>query len=142
MHQRDYILRLIEQLGAVLAEVRRRIFGGASREEVSDALGEAAGQAGFDLDMLRSFTLDTLHMFAAPTGEVEPARCWLMAELLYLDGLERVLSDDLEVGEASLVKARALYDLVRPAGGTIVGLPEAAGRIEEIDRLLADGGTP
>ena len=28
MHQRDYILRLIEELGAVLIAFRRRILGG------------------------------------------------------------------------------------------------------------------
>ena len=63
VHQRDYILRLIEQLGGALVALRR------------------------------GFSEDTLHMFVSPTGEVEPARCWLMAELLYLDGLQAKLEE-------------------------------------------------
>ena len=72
-----------------------------------------------------------------PTGEVEPTRCWLMAEILYLDGLEASVSD--RAAEDSLLKARALFDMVRPAGGLLVGWPEAAARIAEIDKLLEGG---
>lgn len=143
MHQRDFILRIIEQLGAVLVELRRRILGQkADPAEIQEALASAAGRAGLDIELLRGFDLETLRLFVMPTGELEPARCWLMAELLYLDGLDASLSD--QPARDSLVKARALYDMVRPAGGMLVGLPEASERIAEIDRLLAGeaGGEP
>jgi hypothetical protein len=92
-----------------------------------------------DLHLLRGFDLSTLLLLAAPTGEVDPTRCWLMAEILYLDGLEAVLSE--RDGSDTLLKARALYELVRPAGGMLVGMPEAAQRIAEIDeRVRAAGG--
>lgn len=135
MPQRDYILRMIEQLGAALAELRRRILGGARASAVRDDLARTADQAGLDIDLLRNFDLATLDFFARPTGEVEPARCWLMAELLYLDGLEADLAGRDAGG--SLLKARALYELIRPMGGMLVGLPEADERIAEIDRILA-----
>lgn len=137
MHQRDYILRIIEQFGAVLAEIRRLILGRGDPGSVRRALAGVAEQTGMDVELLRVLTLETLHLSVAPTGEVEPARCWLMAEILYLDGLHATLTEQDEIGRASLLKARALYDLIRPAGGMLVGFPEASARIDEIDRLLA-----
>lgn len=138
MHQRDFILRMIEQLGAALAEVRRMILGGKDGSAAREALARTASQAGTDVTLLKGFSLDTLHMLIAPTGEVDPTRCWLFAEVLYLDGLESVLSEG--DGRDSLLKARALYDLIRPAGGMLVGMPEAAERIAEIDRRLEELG--
>ena len=134
MHQRDYILRLIEQWGVALARLRRRILRREKVGQVREDLAKTAGQAGVELELLKGFDLDTLRMFVMPTGEVEPARCWLMAEILYLDGLEAELSD--RPAQESLMKARALFELIRPAGGMLVGLPEAAERIAEIDKLL------
>ena len=134
MHQRDFILRIIEQLGAALAQLRRRILRREDSVAVREALGKTADQAGFDIELLRGFDLSTLHLLVAPTGEVDLTRCWLIAEILYLDGLEAALSD--HDGRDSLLKARALYDLVRPAGGMLVGMPEATDRITEIDQLI------
>jgi hypothetical protein len=135
MHQRDFILRMIEQVGAALAELRRRILGQEDPAVVREALARTAGQAGFDIELLRGFDLPTLLLLVKPTGEVDPTRCWLMAEILYLDGLAISCSGEGDP-EDSLMKARALYDLVRPAGGMLVGMPEAAERIVEIDALL------
>jgi hypothetical protein len=88
MHQRDFILRMIEQLGASLVALRNRVLGRkVDVHTVNEELSGLAGEAGFDLNLLRSFSIETLHMFVSPTGEVEPARCWLMAELLYLEEL-------------------------------------------------------
>jgi hypothetical protein len=137
VHRRDYILRMIEQVGAALAELRRRILGRKDAAEARDALARTAGQAGLDIELLRAFDIPTLQLFAAPGGEVDPTRCWLMAEVLYLDGLEARLSESDDDGRESLLKARSLYDLVRPFGGMLVGMPEAAERIAEIDARLA-----
>jgi hypothetical protein len=132
MPQRDFIMRLIEQLGTVLAELRRRVLQQADPTGVRDDLARAAAQAGFDIEMLRGFDIPTLHLLVAPAGgDVDITRCWLMAEILYIDGIEAELSGG--DGRESLWKARALYDLVRPAGGMLVGMPEAQERIAEID---------
>lgn len=140
MHQRDYILRIIEQLGVALSAIRKMILRRERAGEAREALAQTAGQVGFDLDLLKGFDLDTLRLFVMPTGEVEPARCWLMAEILYLDGLDAKLSG--RPAYDSLMKARALYDLVRPAGGMLVGMPEAADRVAEIDNLLKTESEP
>ena len=137
MPQRDYILRVIEQLGAALAALRRRIMGRTEDPStLHDELSRLSGQAGFDLGLLRALSGETLHMLVSPTGEVEPARCWLMAELLYLDGLQALAEERREDAAASLGKARLLFGLVEPGGGMLVGLPEAAERIREIEQLL------
>lgn len=135
MYRRDYILRMIEQLGAVMAALRRRLLGGSPPDDALDQLESVASEAGFNLELLRGFDLPTLHLLVSPTGEVDPTRCWLMAEILYLDGLEANLSDDPRARD-SLLKARALFELIRPWGGMLVGLPEAAERIAEIDAKL------
>ncbi len=141
MYQRDYLLRMIEQLGTFLIALRNRILGRkADSAAVDQELADVAGRAGMNLELLRRFSEETLVMFASPTGEIEPARCWLMAEILYLDGLQANLEGRTEDARSALSKARLLYTLVEPAGGMLVGLPEAAQRIDEIDSLLADAG--
>ena len=134
MPQRDYILRLIEQMGAVLAEVRRKLLGGRASEETRQELADVAAQGGVDLELVRGFDLETLMMLVAPTGEIEPSRGWLMAEILYLDGLDATLSGG--PARESLLKARALFEMMRPHPALFVGIVEADERIAEIDRLL------
>ena len=139
MHQRDYLLRLIEQIGGVLAELRRRILGRrTSPSQVNQELAAVAGQTGLDIELLRGFSAETLHMFVSPSGEVEPARCWLMAEVLYLDALQAHLEDRKEEAKDGFAKARMLFTLIEPGGGMLVGLAEAADRVREIDDLIAE----
>ena len=66
MHQRDFILRIIEQLGAALAVIRSRILRQEKTADVRTALADAAGQAGLDIEVLRGFDLQTLRLFAMP----------------------------------------------------------------------------
>lgn len=137
MHNRDYIMRHIEQLGAFLAELRRRILGrGAAPEEVRADLTDAAAQAGLNVDLLRALDARSLHALVAPTGEVDMSRCWLMAEILYLDGLQASVEERNDEAEDSLVKAWSLYDLVRPRGGMLIGFPEADERIRAIHDVM------
>jgi len=139
MPQRDYILRLIEQMGAALVALRNRILRrSATPQQIHDELAGLAGRSGFDMDLLRGFSGETLRMLVSPTGEVEPARCWLMAELLYLDGLQALEEGRDEGAREGLAKARLLFSLIEPGGGMLVGLPEAAERIREIDDLVRD----
>ncbi len=140
--QRDYILRLIEQIGAVLIALRKRIVSRSiSADEAREALRDVGSRAGFDLDLLKGLSLETLALAVAPTGEVEPSRCWMMAEVLYLDGLQALAEEKALDAQDSLAKAAALYRLVEPGGGMLVGFPEAAMRIEEIEALLDEPPT-
>lgn len=138
MPQRDYILRLIEQMGAALIALRNRILGReATPAQVADQLERVAGHTGIDLALARSATPDTLAMLVAPTGEVEPGRCWLVAEMLAVDGLQSEMEGRIGDARASYEKAIRLFALVAPGGAFLVGLPEASERIEDLEGRLA-----
>lgn len=138
MHQKDYILRLIEQAGAMLIALRNLILGrGASRREIEEHFRAASRVAGLDLQLARLATPDTLALMVAPTGEVEPGRCWLLAELLYLDGLHAQLEERAADARTSYEKAERLFSLLEPGGALLVGFPEAAERIAEIRGRLS-----
>jgi len=143
MPQRDYILRQIEVLGAALIAIRKMILGGkAETADVETRLQEVSQQGGMALDLARASSPDTLHMLIAPTGEIEPGSCWLLAETLYLDGLQAQLVGDGDRAADSLAKSRMLFSLLKPMGAFLVGFPEASERIREIDEMMeeADGG--
>ncbi len=138
MAQRDYILRMIEELGAALIALRKAIFGGTvPAAEVEDTLRRAAGGAGMELDLARAVSIEALPAMVAPTGEVEPARCWVLAEALMTDGIHRLQLGDAEHARSSLAKAAALFELVGPGGAFLTGFPEAGERTREIEESLA-----
>jgi len=137
MTQKDYILRQIEILGAALIALRKKILGGqAEGGEVEGRLQEVSERAGMALDLARAATPETLQMLIAPTGEIEPGKCWLLAETLFLDGLHARLTEDEDRALDSLAKARVLFSLLQPMGAFLVGFPEAAHRMREIDELV------
>lgn len=131
MQQRDYILRLIEQAGAVLARVRRLLFGGAPPAEVESAMSEAARLAGVDLRLIREMTPDTLLLLMSPGGEPEPSRCWITAELLYLEGRAAEDAGDEAAAMAAYGKALLLFRALSP--DLLPGLPEAEERVRELE---------
>jgi hypothetical protein len=139
MQQRDYILRMIEQIGAALARLREMIVGGtASPDMIQSELRTTGRGVGVDLDMARMASADTLADLVSVGGEVNPTRCWLTAELLFLDALEAEVSGDADAAWSSYDKALRLFSLLKPGGGFIIGWPEAATRVEEVrDRLAA-----
>lgn len=140
MAQRDYILRMIEQVGRLLAAIRRQMLGQPSEiEDVGQALDAVAGQLGVDLDLARRATPDTLALLSAP--QADPARCWAIAELLYLDALNAEAAGRIDDACAGLEKARYFFRMVEPGGVMLLGWPEAAERITEIDARL-DGLRP
>lgn len=135
MAQRDYILRMIEQVGRVLAAIRRQMLGEPSDiADIGQALDAVAGQLGFDLDLARRATPDTLALLSAP--QADPARCWAIAELLFLDALNAETAGRVDEACAGLEKARYFFAMVEPGGVMVLGWPEAAERIAEIDARL------
>jgi len=137
MPQKDFILRQIEMLGAALIAIRKMILGGeVETAEVETRLQEVSQQGGMGLDLARAASPDTLHMLIAPTGEIEPGSCWLVAESLYLDGLLAIHLGDEDRAADSLAKARMLFSLLKPMGAFLVGFPEASERIREIDEQV------
>ncbi|MDX1578369.1 MAG: hypothetical protein R3266_07785 [Gemmatimonadota bacterium] len=137
MDRRDYILRMIEQLGHVLLAIRNRILGREiERPQLQEALSDAARQGGLDLDLARAMSPETLMMMVAPGGEVDPGRCWLLAEIFYLEGLEAELAGLVAEARSSLERAGFLFGLLEPVAGNLAGVAEAEERLAEIERRL------
>ena len=137
--QRDWILRVIEQMGAVLAELRRMLFGGQPLDAAAlERLDHLVSQVGLSTDVARTASADTLLLMVAPTGEVDPTRAWVLAEALYIDGLDAELRNDPDRADNSFRKALLLYRLVEP-GSAFTGLVEATARISEVERRLSPG---
>ncbi|HEV2131592.1 MAG TPA: hypothetical protein VGR27_10845 [Longimicrobiaceae bacterium] len=137
MYQRDYILRIIEQLGRALIQLRNRIMGRQMEAgEVHAELRAVAARAGVDLDLARVLGSEMLPRLIAPSGEAEPARCWLFAELLYLEGLQARQDGRTEAARADLVRAAEFYALLPSRWEAPEGFPPAAERVAEIRTLL------
>lgn len=137
MPQRDYILRMIEQMGEVLIALRNRILGrSVTAGELAEGFSRVEAHTGIDLELARSATPETLQLLVAPTGEVEPGRCWLVAEMLAVDGLHAESEDRDADAAAAYERAMALFSLLEPGGAFLVGLPEAAERIQDLTARL------
>ncbi len=135
MSQQDYILRIIEQLGAALIQLRKAILGGAATEsQVDDVLRRSSAGVGMDLDLVRVASPDSLLAMIAPTGEVDPMRCWLMGETLLTDALFQRSEGRTEGALDALARARVLFSLVGK-DAFLAGYPEAEERLREIDDL-------
>jgi hypothetical protein len=72
----------------------------------------------------------------APTGELDVTRCWVLAEALYLYGVEREAAGSRPEADPAYLKARALYAALAPEAA-FYGLDEATDRIDEIDARRA-----
>jgi predicted GNAT family acetyltransferase len=140
MQRSDYILRMIERLGQMLIRLRRMIAGQVDRETFDAELSAIARTGAVDIEVARLATADTLVMLISQRGEVEPSRCWLLAELLYLDGLQARAEDRTAEARDRFEKAVRLFSLVEPGGVQLVGWPEASERIAEIQTLVDSGG--
>lgn len=138
---------MIEEMGEILIRIRKRIVGHEEEEAPLDAdfgsLSRSLSRlAGVDLNLARSASPDTLAMLVAPAGEVDPTRCWILAETLYLDGLHASLEGRDDDARGSLDRAHRLFALVKPGSVYLVGFPEAAERMREIESRLEALGAP
>jgi hypothetical protein len=137
MYRRDYLIRLIEQLARVLITARERILGrNLTREALLRETEDIAGQAGLDLRLARELDPQMLLMWLAPTGEIDQPKFWLLAELLYLEGIEARTTGEVAAGRADLARSRAIFAHLPADWQPADELPSAGERRAEIDRLL------
>jgi hypothetical protein len=137
VYRRDYILRLIERFGQMLIALRNRLL---RRETDSDQaraeIHEMAEMAGLDLDVARQLDPATLLIWLAPGDDVDEAKLWLMAELLYLEGMRARTADEPGAGTEDFKRARAVFGRLAASWRPHADLPSAGERVEEIDGLL------
>lgn len=138
MYQRDYILRLIEHLGRTLLLLRHRILGRQEQHAtVQEEIRAIAARASVDLDGARAVDLVTLRLLVSFAGDLDPARCWLTAELLYLEGLDKRRDKTVPAARRDLARALDLYRMLPAEFQPFEELPPSAERIAEIEGLLA-----
>jgi len=130
--RRDYLLRMIEQMGAVFARIRQLILGGSTVSE--EELRAAASRGGVDFGVVRALDAESLVDLLSVAGEVDATRAWVMAELLYVDGLGADVSGLHEEALDLYLKALRLFTAIDPR--IIGGIPEAGGRIFEIEQRI------
>lgn len=139
MEQRDYILRMIEQAGAILKRLLQLVRArDADRGDVTRELQTAAQLGGLDVDLLRICDVEGLWHMVTLGGEPDPARTWLAAETLYLDAVAADLEGGVERAVHGYVKAASLFRVMQPTWVLPTGFPEAMERVREIDRRLAE----
>jgi hypothetical protein len=137
MYRRDYILRLIERFGQMLIALRNRILGrDTDSREARAEIHEMARSAGLDLDVARQLDPPTLLLWLAPGDDVDEPKLWLMAELLYLEGLHADAAGAPGAGQADLTRALAVFGRLPATWRPHADLPSAGERAAEIQQRL------
>ncbi len=132
MYRRDYILRLIERFGQMLIALRDRVLRReADAAEVAAQLQQMATEAGVDIDVARSLDPASLLLWLAPFDDFDQPRLWLVAELLYLAGLQAG-----PAGADDLKRALALHSHLPEQWKPSDGFATAGERAAEIKRVL------
>lgn len=126
--------RTAELLQQVQAAIEAE--GGEPSHRIDEGLAEAADRAGVDLEVARLADLATLRSVLGPGGVPDTAKCWAMAELLFLDGLRARAEEGEEAARRPLEKALGLYGLLDEDIDLPEGVPTPKERVERIQELL------
>jgi hypothetical protein len=138
MPQRDYILRVIEQIGVILKALREMILNRSTGAgQVRAELQKVFQKIGFDIEVALIADTETLVRMIAPSGELDPGRAWLVAEAMYLDGLDAALEEQVPHARLSLEKALRLFRMFDASTPIPAGFSEARERVREIEERLA-----
>jgi hypothetical protein len=142
MYRYDYVLRLIERLGQVLRRLRDRLLQRQlSNDDLRAEIHEIAQEAGLDLAFARRLDVSTLTTWMAPIpGHVDADRVWLMAELLYVEGLAARAAGDERQAHGDLRRARALFACISSDWTPGTDLATAGERVAELETLLRTEG--
>jgi hypothetical protein len=130
--QKDYVLRTIEQAGAVLAELRKRIH--AESGDITREIETLASRADIDLALLRAVDGATALLLLSVDGRPHQHRCWLAAELLYTDAIGSELHGRRDAALDAYRKSLRLFLALHRHPGA--DLPEPTPRIDEITRRI------
>jgi len=135
MFQRDYILRLVEQLaktlGAVLVLKKARRF-----DEAELAVSEAAKNlVGLDVRTLLALPLEQIVTLFSPVGSLDAGKCLVVAEILYEDGDVKSLKGDEAAAYRSRIRALGL--LLEVSGReSLERIPDPDKYLRKIETLI------
>ena len=140
MFQRDYILRLVEQLaktlGALVVLKKAKRF-----DEAELTVSEAARNlVGLDVPTLHALPLDQIVTLFSPGGSLDAGKCLVVAEILEEDADVKTLKGDEAGAYRSRIRALGLLLEVSGREG-LDRMPEPAryrAKIERLTRALSE----
>jgi hypothetical protein len=110
MQREDYLIRMIAQMGRVLAAIRRMLLEGKNAE-AGDELERAAHQGGIDLRLVLALDEPSLEPLLRTGGEIDRPKCAFLAEVLYLEWRRQLAMGRLPQAERCAQRALLLYAL-------------------------------
>ena len=135
MQREDYLLRMIAQMGMVLARIRRKLLDGKNAE-AGEELEHAAQKGGIDLRFVISLDEASLRPMLLTGGELDRPKCAFFAELVYLEWRRQMAMQRMDIAERCARRALLLFALAYD--GIIVD-DETRQRIAELEDQFEPG---
>jgi hypothetical protein len=135
MQREDYLLRMIAQMGRVLARIRRMLLEGKN-SEAGDELEHAAQKGGIDLGLVIALDEASLEPLLRTGGEIDRPKCAFFAEVIYLEWRRQLAMGHMPEAERCAERALLLYAL---AYDGIVMEDETRQRVAELEEHLEAG---
>jgi|GEM_PF-6145370 hypothetical protein len=110
MQREDYVLRMIAQMGLVLARVRRLLLEGKNADAGRD-LEQAALKGGVDLSFVIALDEPSLRPLLFTAGELDRPKCAFFAEVVYLEWRRQHAMGHAERAERCARRAMLLFAL-------------------------------
>ena len=132
MQREDYLLRMIAQMGLVLARVRRLLLEG-NNAEAGGELEKAALKGGIDLGLVIALDEPSLRPLLFVAGELDRPKCAFFAEVVYLEWQRQFAMGHAERAERCARRALLLFALAYEG---IVMDDETRQRIAELQQRL------
>jgi hypothetical protein len=113
MEQRDYLLREIEKVGAIVSAIRQKIFGGKGNlaitleKQIEDTKGMLLNEMNFDLDKFLDLNIDNSNEYICTFEGFIVENIELLAESISEIGFD----DKCDNSQKYLEKALQLYEL-------------------------------
>lgn len=136
MKREDYLLRMIAQMGLVLARVRRLLLEGKNAEAGGE-LEQAALKGGIDLALVIALDEPSLRPLLFTAGELDRPKTAFFAEVVYLEWRRQHALGNTERAERCARRALLLFALAYEG---IVVDDETRQRVKELQsRTPSDG---
>jgi hypothetical protein len=135
MQREDYLLRMIAQMGRVLAGVRRMLIEG-KLPAAGDERERAAVMGGIDLRLVLALDEPSLEPLLRTGGEIDRPKCALFAEVVYLEWRRLLAMGRMPQAERCARRAMLLYALAYD--GFVLG-DETRERVAELEGRVEPG---
>ncbi|MFN7132640.1 MAG: hypothetical protein ACK4N5_11205 [Myxococcales bacterium] len=136
MQKRDYLIRQVEQLVAFVRRLMRLLTGG-NPQELEQELQSASSEVGLDLGLVRALPTEELLRLLAAGGQLDHARCWYLAELLYVDAVRAARGGD-PLARGLGLKALRLFLVAYPKALSPLGQADSASKIDALVGLVGE----